>query len=293
MKRLLQQVHPTEPMIHKWRREADACGRFPEIGTQSPQMLDAAVASVVRDLDVQTMRVIDLKELGKLLGVSQAGRSAELKTRFGNLIQEIRQTGTAVISRGRAPIPWVFSKEKVELFDSRCRRLVVPDGMLAFCSTHKGILEDSSSCWRMTSRMQVFKLLPVLFLDTIPALHSALSKLVYAIQLLTGRVITERTRRDRGFKTCFHHVGPADVNKSKLLMPESLSEYAKLTSTDTQKSHLHHFCHYPRSVGIFGHLEGYTMLGDERRNKVSFIYHTHHARYHAHTLTTVHTTAHR
>ena len=214
------------------------------------------------------MRVSDLQDLAKIVGVSSAGLQPELRARLGAVIQEIRDTGTAVISVGKGRIPWVFTKQELALVDSRFRGLVIPFGVTAFCTTKKGVLQDPSSSWRMTSRMHIFNLLPVLFMDTYPAMYASLVKLVYAVTLLRGRCITEGMRRRLGYKTCFNHVFPRDINKARLLMPESLSEFANATSTSTQKSHLHHFVHYPDSVDTFGNLEAYWMCGDERRNKV-------------------------
>ena len=46
--------------------------------------------------------------------------------------------------------------------------------------------------------MQVFIMLPVLLMGTVPAIHKALIKIVHGIILLNGRVISERVRRNKG-----------------------------------------------------------------------------------------------
>ena len=50
--------------------------------------------------------------------------------------------------------------------------------------------------------MQVFIMLPVLLLGTVPAIHAALIKIVHGIILLNGRVISERVRRIKGSCIC-------------------------------------------------------------------------------------------
>ena len=119
------------------------------------------------------------------------------------------------------PIPWVFTKEQINLVDTRCKRVVLPSNCPAFCTTKAGIFEDSSAFWRlvsnytvcihnhiertviitfrMSSKLQVFLMLPVLFMATVPALHQPLTKLAYAVALLIGRVMSERFRRDKGY----------------------------------------------------------------------------------------------
>ena len=111
-------------------------------------------------------------------------------------------------------------------------------------------------------------MLPVLFFETIPALYQALTKLVHAITLLLGRVASERMRRTKGYRTCFHHVLKDDVQRAELLIPEGLSELELTTPPSASKSHAHHIVHYPRCVDLLGPLSGQWMFGDERRNKV-------------------------
>ena len=109
---------------------------------------------------------------------------------------------------------------------------------------------------------------PVLFMATLENVVTSLTKLVHALKLLYGHVISEKTRRDEGFKTCFYHVSFEDWKFSKLLLPESLSEYANIVPPRSMKSHVHPVVHYPDGVDLFGPLPGTWMFGDERRNKV-------------------------
>ena len=51
----------------------------------------------------------------------------------------------------------------------------------------------------MRSKLQVFLMLPVLFMGTAASLYHALTKLAYAVVLLIGRVMSERFRRDKGY----------------------------------------------------------------------------------------------
>ena len=70
------------------------------------------------------------------------------------------------------------------------------------------------------------------------------------------------------YGTCFNHVFPADMDLSKSLITEGLSEFEHAAPPSSHKSHVHHIVHYPRSVDLLGSLSGQWMFGDERRNKV-------------------------
>ena len=177
-------------------------------------------------------------------------------------------TGSAVVSVGNEPIPWVFTPEQVEMVDSRCRRLVIPHNCHAFCTTEEGVLKNNSSCWRMISKIRLFFIFPVLLMGT-NNLHAPLTKLAHALSLLLGRVVSERTRRNKGWKTCLHHVSQPDIQLSERLIPEGLSEYEHETPPSCLRSHMHQVVHYPNNVQKFGSINGCWMLGDERRNKVS------------------------
>ena len=130
-------------------------------------------------------------------------------------------TGGSILRTSFPPIPWVLTKEEISLVNSRFRRLVVPHGVHAFCTMKEGLLENRTSCWRfvitlnmnttqnvtssihyihrMVSKLQVFLMLPTMFLGTVPELLSGLSKVVYSIILMSGRVICERKRRQLRF----------------------------------------------------------------------------------------------
>ena len=176
-------------------------------------------------------------------------------------------TGAAVISVGEGKLPWVFTPEQRELVDSRCRRVVMPHNCHAWCTTKEGILKNTQTCWRMVSKILVFFMLPVLFRGTVD-LHRPLTKLVHALRLLLGRVISEKHRRRKGWLTCFHHISSQDLKLARRLVPESMSEYVNVTPPSCAVSHMHQIVHYPRCVDLLGSLSGCWMFGDERRNKV-------------------------
>lgn len=176
-------------------------------------------------------------------------------------------TGAAAISVGKGKIPWVFTAEQIELVDSRCRRVVMPHNCHAWCTTKEGLLKKTQTCWRMVSKIRVFFMLPVLFRGT-NSLHKPLTKLVHALRLLLGRVVTEKHRRRKRWMTCFHHISQQDLQLATRLIPESMVEYKQATPPSSAKSHMHQIVHYPRCVDFFGSLSGCWMFGDERRNKV-------------------------
>ena len=95
------------------------------------------------------MTMNNLKELAGLVGVKSAGNKAEMIVRLQAVIQQINDTGTAVVSVGKGPIPWVLTNDQVAMFNNRCTKLVIPTHVQAFCTTEKGIFEDHSSCWRL------------------------------------------------------------------------------------------------------------------------------------------------
>ena len=149
-------------------------------------------------------------------------------------------TGSAVVTRGKAKIPWVFTPAQRETVDSRCRKVVMPHKIAAWCSTKEGLLQNGQRCWRMVSKMGVFFMFPVLFRGT-NALVPPLTKLVYSIRLLLGRVVSEKKRRGKGWQSCFNHVFQDDLRLAKRLMPESMSEYKKVNPNPNPNPNLINF----------------------------------------------------
>ena len=196
---IIANCRPTDAMISKWRREACWSGRFFEISTEAQQTLDVDIARELRGLHVgDYMTVTNLRELADVVGVARAGNKGELITRLRAVIQSINNTGTVVVSVGKGPIPWVLTDDEVRMVNNRFKSLVLPPHVHAFCTTEEGLFDNKSSCWRMISKMQVFMMLPVLLLGTLPAIRGSLTKIVHGIMLLNGRVISERVRRAKG-----------------------------------------------------------------------------------------------
>ena len=174
LQEVLSLVCPDKSMLAKWRREAAQSGFHEAISVPVPTTLDREVASELRGMDIEGLRLVDLQKLARILGVSASGRKAELKLSLAPLLQSINgfsfartdtrtthttpthpprhthtDTGTAVVSVDYPPIPWVFTKEQIALVDSRCKRIVLPPNCPAFCTTKAGIFEDPSSNWRL------------------------------------------------------------------------------------------------------------------------------------------------
>lgn len=182
-------------------------------------------------------------------------------------LSSVTETGQAVVRRGKRKIPWVFTRAQKQLVNSRSRRVVMPHNCHAWCTTKEGLLENRKLCWRMITKMRVFFMFPVLFRGT-GDLAKSLTKLVYGIRLLIGRVVSERVRHNKRWLTCFNHVSKDDLKLSRRLLPESLCEYMKCTPPNSERSHIHQIIHYPKTVDAFGSLAHCWMFVDERRNKV-------------------------
>ena len=58
---VLCMIQPTEAMITKWRKEAAVSGRHLSISHEAVQMLDPDVARELRGLDIEPLRVVDLR----------------------------------------------------------------------------------------------------------------------------------------------------------------------------------------------------------------------------------------
>ena len=167
-------VNPDKYMPSKWRREAAESGCHSQISARVPRTLESDVANALRDLDIDALRVVDLQELARILGVSASGRKEDLKLRLAPLLHSINSmclklarythnrfltfintrvlaTGTAILSMDYPSIPWVFTKEQINLVDTRCKSIVLPSNCPAFCTTKAGIFEDSSAFWRLVS----------------------------------------------------------------------------------------------------------------------------------------------
>ena len=72
-KSVLDTVQPKDGMIAKWRIEASVSGRFPKITPDAPQMVDTDVARMFLELDLDSMRLRDLRQCARLLGISHTG----------------------------------------------------------------------------------------------------------------------------------------------------------------------------------------------------------------------------
>lgn len=146
---VMYDLRPSDTTISKWRREALFSGRHVQISTEAQQLLDVDVARELRGIQVgDYMTVNNLREMAGIVGVSRAGNKGELITRMQAVIQSINATGTAVISVGKGPIPWVLTNEEMIIVNNRFKRLVIPPHVDAFCTAGSGLFEDKSSCWR-------------------------------------------------------------------------------------------------------------------------------------------------
>ena len=114
--------------------------------------------------------------------------------------------------------------------------------------------------FRMISKMQVFMMLPVLLLGTVPTIQRSLTTIVHGIKLLDGRVISERVRRDNGSYACVVSVGIpsnpisnvlcADINRVSTTSVLETSfrlncwcqRVCQSTLTRIQRLHIRHTC---------------------------------------------------
>ena len=85
-------VRPDKFALSKWRREAAESGCHSQISTRVPRTLEPDVANALRGLDVDELRLVDLRELARIVGVSSSGRKEDLKLRLAPLIQSINST---------------------------------------------------------------------------------------------------------------------------------------------------------------------------------------------------------
>ena len=103
---LLQEVfvltRPDKSMPAKWRREAAESGCHSYISIAVPQTLDPEVANELRGLDIDELRLVDLQDFARIVGVSPSGRKAELKLRLAPLIQSINGFACTTDTHARA-----------------------------------------------------------------------------------------------------------------------------------------------------------------------------------------------
>ena len=83
-------ARPDKFMPSKWRSEARESGRHSQIATRVPQVLDPDVANELRDLHIDELRVQDLRQLARIVGVSPSGNKDALTLRLAPLIQSIK-----------------------------------------------------------------------------------------------------------------------------------------------------------------------------------------------------------
>ena len=82
-------VNPDKNMPAKWRWEARDSGRHVHLATLVDNIIDPEVANELRGLDVRELRVQDLRELARILGVSSSGNKDALTLRLTPLLQSI------------------------------------------------------------------------------------------------------------------------------------------------------------------------------------------------------------
>ena len=85
-------INPDVSMIPKWRREAAESGCHSQIATRVPRILEPDVADALRGLDIDALRLVDLRELARIVGVSPSGRKEDVKLRLAPLMQSINST---------------------------------------------------------------------------------------------------------------------------------------------------------------------------------------------------------
>ena len=85
-------INPDVSMTAKWRREAAASGCHAQICTRVPRTIEPDVANELRGLDIDQLRLVDLRELARIVGVSPSGRKEDVKLRLAPLIQSINGT---------------------------------------------------------------------------------------------------------------------------------------------------------------------------------------------------------
>ena len=85
-------VRPDKFTPSKWRREAAESGCHSQICTRAPRTLEPDVADALRGLDIDELRLVDLRELARIVGVSPSGRKEDVKLRLAPLIQSINST---------------------------------------------------------------------------------------------------------------------------------------------------------------------------------------------------------
>lgn len=85
-------LRPERSSFAKWRKEAEEHGVHSEIADQVPRMVDPAVANELRDLDIECLRLQDLQDLARLLGVATSGPKAVVKARLLPVMESIQGT---------------------------------------------------------------------------------------------------------------------------------------------------------------------------------------------------------
>ena len=159
-------------IISKWRREAAESEIYAYISREEVQRVDAGVARELRGIDLQPMRKNQLVELARIIGLPHTGSKQALLTRLQPIITSINgwlivylldiycitttnysaktftpiylDTGDAILGYTLPPIPWMLTKEEIEIVDSRFRNIVIPHNVHAFCTCKEGLLKNRS-----------------------------------------------------------------------------------------------------------------------------------------------------
>ena len=140
--------------------------------------------------------------------------------------------------------------------------------MHKLCSEGFSFWKKPDRCWKSAHKSYIFLvLLPTCLWGFVPAVHTALLVLVYALRRLDGQVVSAAEASRLGIEPGSHSLDKMDIKAAG----EDLVRGLVLLEGCLPGSHLnpalHHLVHYCDMVASVGVLRWFSMFAFERNNK--------------------------
>ena len=173
-----------------------------------------------------------------------------------------------IFNRGNGDLPWRLSKDDVNTLDARVRAIWWPHYMDKLCSQGFSFWKKPDRCWKSAHKSYIFLvLLPTCLWGFVPAVHTALLVLVYALRRLDGQVVSVAEASRLGIEPGSHSLDKLDIKAAGDDLVRGLVLLEGCLPGSHLNPALHHLVHYSDMVANVGVLRWFSMFSFERNNK--------------------------
>ena len=169
---------------------------------------------------------------------------------------------------GTTSFPWRLSKDDVNMLDQIVRSMWWPHYVDILHWEGHSFWTHSDRMWKSVHKYFILMvILPTCLLGFVPAVHTAILMIVYALRRLEGQVLSESEAVDLGVEPGSRVIDKALIPhfREALILGFVLLEGSFPVATLNPASH--HFVHYGEQTGFLGILRWFAMWSFERNNK--------------------------